>query len=153
MLNSLPALLLLLFLSQTAFALELGETLQLDTPTSVSAITDRGDSYVGQRLQVRGMIVEVCEMRGCWVYVAGDKPFEKIRVKVKDGEIVFPLEARGQTAIVEGVLERFDLSREEVVERRRHHAEERGEVFDPASVTGGETFYQLRGLAARIDGI
>lgn len=144
---------LLFVLSVPSFAKSFGDGLQLEKSTPVSELIDNGDAYVGQRVQVRGMIVEVCESRGCWVYVAGDRPFEKIRVKVKDGEIVFPLEARGQDAVVEGILEKFDLSREEVIARKRHHAEEQGEEFDPSTVTGGETFYQLRGLGARIDGV
>ena len=130
-----------------------GDGLKVDKATQVSELLENGDAYLGQRVQVRGMIVEVCRARGCWVYVAGDKPFEKIRVKVKDGEIVFPLEARGQQAVVEGVLEKFDLSREEAIARKRHQAEEQGQEFDPASVTSGETFYQLRGLGGEIKGV
>ncbi len=145
---------LLIALSATSVpAKTLGDGIRLDKATPVGELLENGDAYVGQRIQVRGMIVDVCETRGCWVYLAGDKPFEKIRVKVKDGDIVFPLEARGTDAVIEGILEKFDLSREDVIERKRHHAEERGEEFDPASVTGGETFYQLRGLAAQLEGI
>lgn len=117
---------LLLAFTLPAIAATLGDGLQVKQPTPVSELLDNGDAYIGQRIQVHGMIVDVCESRGCWVYVAGDRPFEKIRVKVKDGEIVFPLEARGQQAKVEGTLEKFDLSREEVIARKQHHAEERG---------------------------
>ena len=144
------SLVLLLTISMTALALDLGSDLSLDHSFSVAEILNGGDTLVGKRLQVKGIIVDVCETRGCWIFLAGDRPFEKLRVKVKDGEIVFPLEARGRQATVEGILEKFDLSREEVIARKRHHAEERGESFDPASVTAGETFYQLRGLGARI---
>jgi len=145
---------LLLYLATSpVLAKTFGDGITLNKTTLVSELLENGDAYVGKRVQVRGMIADVCESRGCWVYVAGDKPFEKIRVKVKDGEIVFPLEARGVEAVVEGTLEKFDLSREEVIERKRHHAEERGEDFDPASVTSGETFYQIRGLGAEIEGV
>lgn len=136
-----------------ALAKNFGDGITLNKATPVSELLEHGDTYIGQRVQVRGMIVDVCAARGCWVYLAGDKPFEKIRVKVKDGEIVFPLEARGAEAVVEGTLEKFVLSRDEVIARRRHHAAERGEEFDPATVSGGETFYQIRGLGAQIDGI
>jgi hypothetical protein len=137
----------------SALAKTFGDGISQEKATPVSELLENGDAYLGQRVQVRGMIVDVCESRGCWVYVAGDKAFEKIRVKVKDGEIVFPLEARGLEAVVEGVLEKFDLSRKEVIERKRHHAEERGEEFDPTTVTSGETFYQIRGLGAQIEGL
>ena len=147
--------LILLFCSPVSGALAktLGDGIQLTKATPVSELLENGDNYVGQRVQVRGLIVDVCESRGCWIYVAGDKPFEKIRVKVKDGEIVFPLEARGVDAMVEGTLEKFDLSRAEVIQRRQHHAEEKGESFDPSTVTSGETFFQIRGLGAQIDGL
>jgi hypothetical protein len=146
-------ILMLTLSAVSAMAKTFGDGVNLEKATSVSELLENGDAYVGQRVQVRGMIVDVCASRGCWVYVAGEKPFEKIRVKVKDGEIVFPLEARGIEAVVEGTLEKFDLSREEVIRRKRHHAEEQGEEFDPATVTGGETFFQIRGLGARIEGI
>ena len=68
-----------------------------------------------------------------------------------DGVIVFPMEARGKRGTVEGIVEKFVLTREQVIRQRQHHAEEQGESFDPASVTSGETIYQLRGLGAEID--
>ncbi|PLX99082.1 MAG: hypothetical protein C0623_10300 [Desulfuromonas sp.] len=96
------------------------------------------------------MIVDVCASRGCWMYIAGDKPFQKLRFKVTDGDMVFPMTARGKMATVEGILQKFVLSKEDVIARKKHHAEETGEAFDPATVTSGETFYQLRGLGAEI---
>ncbi len=151
-------LLLLIFLScfplpDSAMAKTLGAGLSLNQPTSLSEILGNPEPYIGKKIQLQGVIVDVCEKRGCWLYISGDRPFEKIRFKVLDGEIVIPLEARGKPGTVEGVLEKFVLSRDEVIARRRHHAEERGETFDPASVTSGETIYQLRGLGAEIDGI
>ncbi len=156
MLKSVIQLLVILLVclaASTALAKDFGDGISLKKTTLVSELIDNGDAYVGQRVRVRGMIADVCESRGCWIYVAGDRPFEKIRVKVKDGEIVFPLEARGNEAVIEGTLEKFDLSREEVIERNRHLAEERGEEFDPTTVSGGEIFYQIRGLGAQIEGL
>ncbi|MEJ2197522.1 MAG: DUF4920 domain-containing protein [Desulfuromonadales bacterium] len=95
-------------------------------------------------------MVDVCSRRGCWIYLAGDREYEKIRIKVTDGEIVFPMEARGKQAVVEGIVESMELSKEDVIARRKHHAEETGETFDPASVTSGETVLRIRGLGAEI---
>ncbi len=139
--------------SQQVLAKTFGRGLSLEKPMAVSTLLDSGDAYVGKLVQVSGMIVDVCQARGCWMYIAGDKPFEKIRIKVNDGEIVFPLEARGQNATVEGVVEKFELSREDVIERQRHHAQEQGKTFDPATVTSGETFFQIRGTGADIEGL
>jgi len=133
------------------FAETYGAGLTLKDTTLVSSILENPDDYVGKTLQVKGLIVEVCARRGCWMSIAGDKPFQKLRFKVTDGDMVFPMTARGKTATVEGVLQKFVLTREQVLARKKHHAEETGEPFDPASVTSGETFYQLRGLGAKIE--
>ena len=90
-------------------------------------------------------------MRGCWVELGSDKEFEKIRVKVEDGVIVFPMSARGHRAVVEGVVEEISLTLEEAIEEAKHHAEEHGLEFDPESVTGPTISYQLRGIGAVIE--
>ena len=145
------ALLTLLMLAAPTLAKTFGAGLSLNQATSLTDILNKPDTFVGKKVQIEGMIVDVCESRGCWLYITGDKPFEKIRVKVVDGKIVFPLEARGKQGTVEGVVEKFVLTREQVAKRKQHHAEERGQEFDPATVTSGETIYQLRGLGAEIE--
>jgi hypothetical protein len=127
-----------------------GENLILDETTSISEILNNGDAYIGKRVKVEGLIVDVCAKRGCWMYIAGQNSFEKLRFKVIDGEIVIPMEARGKRAVAEGEVQKFDLSREQVIEMRKHHAEGTGQPFNPASVTSGETFFQLRGLSVEI---
>ena len=57
---------------------------------------------VGKKVLVEGTVVGVCAKRGCWINLSGDKEFEQIRIKVNDGEIVFPMEVKGKTATVEG---------------------------------------------------
>lgn len=137
----------------TAFAKDFGLGVSLSEETAISSILDRPEDYVGKKVKVSGLVIDVCSMRGCWVFLAGDRDFEKIRIKVTDGEIVFPMEARGKQAVVEGVVESMVLTREEVIKRRAHHAEEQGVPFDPASVTSGETILRIRGLGAVIPGV
>jgi len=136
-----------------ALARTFGQGVTLQQVTPVSAILDAPQDYVGKTVKVAGLIVDVCSSRGCWLAVAGDRPFEQLRVKVTDGEIVFPLEARGREGEMEGVVEVFELTREQVIKQRQHHAEERGETFNPQSVTAGETVVRLRGLGAEIPGL
>ena len=135
------------------FAKTFGKGITVKETTQISSILDQPKEYVGKQVKVSGLIVDVCAARGCWMYIAGDRSFDKLRVKVVDGEIVFPMEARGRQAEVEGVVEIFELSKEEVIEKRMHHASEQGEIFDPASVTNGETIVRLRGLGAEIPGL
>lgn len=150
----IPFLLVIcLLLPTTLLAKTFGQGITVKQTTSVSDILQKPKDFVGKKVKVSGLIVDVCAARGCWMYIAGDKPFEKIRVKVVDGEIVFPMEARGRQAEVEGIVEIFELSKEEVIEKRMHHALEQGEVFDPSTITSGEIIVRLRGLGAEIPGL
>jgi hypothetical protein len=127
-----------------------GEQITMTDTTLISSILTDPDAYVGERVLVHGTVVEVCEKRGCWLELASDREYETLRVKVEDGVIVFPLSARGRHAVVEGVIERIDLTREQAIEQARHHAEEQGIPFDSTTVTGPTVTYQIRGIGAVI---
>ena len=142
-----------LFIPSVVLAKTFGQGVTLNETTAISAIIDNPASYVGQTVKVTGLVIDVCSTRGCWIYLAGDREFEKIRIKVTDGEIVFPMEARGKMAVVEGVVESMELTREEVIKGRKHHAEETGTAFDPATVTSGESVLRIRGLGSDISGL
>ena len=142
-----------LFIPSVALAKTFGQGVTLSEETAISAIIDNPASFVGQKVKVSGLVIDVCSTRGCWIYLAGDREFEKIRIKVTDGEIVFPMEARGKMAVVEGVVESMELTREEVIKRGKHHAEETGSSFDPATVTSGESVLRIRGLGSDITGL
>jgi hypothetical protein len=145
-------LLLSLFFAFNAQAKELllGESLTLNETTKVSEINKLPEKYLGKRVQIEGMIIDVCAARGCWLDLASDVPFEKIQVKVVDGAIVFPYETKGQMARVEGIVEEMKLSHEQALAMAKHHAEEQGKDFDPSSITGPVTYYRIRGLGAVI---
>jgi hypothetical protein len=81
-----------------------GSELTLSEKTPISAILADAESFVGKKVLVEGTVVDVCEKRGCWINLSGDKDYETIRVKVNDGEIVFPMEAKGKNALVEGEI-------------------------------------------------
>jgi hypothetical protein len=127
-----------------------GDPITLTEVTTVSAILDAPEEFLGERVLVEGTVVEVCEMRGCWMDIASDREYEKIQIKVDDGVIVFPLTARGKKALVEGTVELFEMTYEEALEDARHKAEEHGTEFDPSTVTGPVTLYRIRGLGAVI---
>lgn len=116
-------------------------------PVSIAALLADPESYVGKTIQVEGQISDVCPMRGCWIQIA-DPTGPSIRFKVKDGEIVFPGESKGRQVLAEGVLSKQQLDREQAAAYARHLAEEKGQEFDPASVTGPLTLYQIHGAGA-----
>jgi hypothetical protein len=128
-----------------------GEGVTLEKTTEVSDLVDNPDKYVGKKVQISGTVVSVCEHRGCWIDIAGKRPYEKMRIKVEDGVIVFPMTAKGKSAHAEGVFEALQLSKEQAIAMRKHQAEERGEEFDPSSITGPVTIYQIKGTGAVIE--
>ncbi len=127
-----------------------GKKLSLKETTKVSKILEKPESFVGKKVLINGTIVDVCSKRGCWIEVASDKPYEKIKVKVNDGEIVFPITAKGKTVTVEGEVYVFNLTKDQVIEKMKHEAEEHGTEFDPETVTGPMTIYQIKGHGAVI---
>lgn len=150
-------LLLITFISaNTVFALmgdkdKYGKEITLKDKTSISDILGNPEDYLDKTVLVEGKVLDVCSMAGCWIEVASNVEGEKIKVKVKDGEIVFPEEAKGKNALVEGKVYKIELTVEEAVEYYQHQAEELGEEFDPSTITEAVTIYQIKGLGAEID--
>lgn len=127
-----------------------GEEITLSEKTKISKIVENPENYVGKKVLVEGTVVNVCKKRGCWIELASDKEFETIRVKVQDGVIVFPMEAKGKTAVVEGEVYSFDYETEvECSGENCEHSEENHEEceHDKKEV---QTIYQIRGIGAEI---
>jgi len=117
----------------------------------ISQLLAKPEAYLGKTVRVEGLVTDVCLKRGCWMNVAGDKEFESIRIKVDDGVIVFPPEAKGKRAVAEGVFAKIELTREEALAQAQHHAEEQGQKFDPATAKDLPTVvYQIQGTGAVI---
>ncbi len=128
----------------------LGQSLTLDETTPIPAVADNPEAYVGKTLQVKGKVNEVCERAGCWMNLVDPSSGKAIRIKVRDGVIVFPKKAIGKTALAEGKLQKIELTKEQAVAWSRHEAEENGKPFNPSDVTGPMTIYQLAGTGAVI---
>jgi len=128
-----------------------GTGVTLKETTKISKILSAPEKYVGKKVLVEGRVVDVCKKRGCWMEIASDKEFETIKVKVTDGEIIFPIEGKGRLSFVEGTVEKLELSKEQLIKSMKHYAEEEGREFDPTTVTEGKAIYRIRGLGAKID--
>ena len=150
--KTLAALALALLAAAPALAeAKYGKPLTNATPVKVSELMAKPDAYVGKVVKIEGLVTEVCPKRGCWINVAGDKEFQTIRVKVEDGVIVFPLTDKGKKVVAEGTFTKMELTKEQAIEKAKHHAEETKTKFDPASVTGPQTVYQIQGIGAVVD--
>jgi len=129
---------------------KLGKPITLTEITKISTILDDPQELLGDTVLVKGTIIDVCKKRGCWMEIASDEEFQNIRIKVKDGEIVFPLSAKGSNATVQGVVEQLIFTKEEVIEIEQHQADEHGTEFDPSTIIEGKTIYRIRGIGAQI---
>ena len=129
-----------------------GAGVTLAEPTPIAALLDHAEDYVGTTVRVEGAVTEVCAKAGCWLELRAAEGERTLRVKVKDGEIVFPASARGQRASAEGTFEARELDRAAYLRWARHLAEERGQPFDEASIAGDGPFrlYQVAGRGAEI---
>ena len=74
-------------------------------------------------------------MRGCWINIEVQKnPQNYIRVKVTDGEIVFPLSSKGKNAKVQGIFQKLEFSYEQAKNWKIHLEEEKGNSIDPDTI-------------------
>lgn len=141
----------LLSIGVTASAATYGKAPGAGDAVKVSELLASPDKYVGKTVKVEGIVTDVCEKRGCWMVIAGDKEFQSIRFKVEDGVIVIPMEAKGRKAVAEGSFTKIELTHEQAIAHAKHMAEEQKKPFDPKSVTGPTVTFQLNGTGAVID--
>ena len=127
----------------------LGAPLAVAETTPVASILDHPEQFVGKTVRIEGVVKDVCSKMGCWMTVAAVDGERELRVKVKDGEIVFPVAARGHKAIAEGTVESAELTREAYVKAQEHLAEEQGRTFDASKIGEGPfKTVQIKGLGA-----
>ena len=143
-------LIVLILTTSLALAAEvkLGKPLTLTESVSVDKLLAKPDDFVGKTVQVKGKVTEVCQMMGCWMLLGDPETGKTVKIKVDDGVIVFPKDAAGKMVIAEGKLVKLELTKEQVIARAKHEAEEQKRKFDPSKIKSGETIYQIEGAGA-----
>lgn len=145
----LPLALLITTAALFAAEVKLGKPLTVKEPVPLATLVAHADDYVGKTVQVKGKITAVCQMMGCWIELTSDTG-QRIRIKVEDGDIVFPKDSAGKLAIAEGKFTRTELTREQAVAQAKEEAADNGRKFDPSKIKGGITYYQIEGAGAVI---
>ncbi|MCC5854522.1 MAG: DUF4920 domain-containing protein [Idiomarina sp.] len=91
------------------FPMQFGEQVQNPSVTQVAEILQAPERYLDLTLSVSGVVTNSCEKEGCWMTLeTGNQGV--FRIKVDDGVMVFPISARGRTAIATGTLSAVPLS-------------------------------------------
>jgi hypothetical protein len=141
-----------LFLAVTAISFagetKLGKPLTQQQQVAIADLAAKPADFAGKTVQVKGKVSEVCEKMGCWMMLVDPATKASIKIKVKDGEMVFPTTAIGKLAVAEGKLAKIEMTKDEAIAQAKHLAEEKGRKFDPASVKGPVTVYQIQGTGA-----
>ena len=132
----------------TAADVKLGKPLTLKEPVQLATLLAHADDYTGKTVQVKGKITEVCQMMGCWMQITDLESGKSVKIQVKDGEIVFPKDAAGKIVVAEGKLVKEELTKEQVIARAKHEAEEQKRKFDASKIKSGATVYQIEGTGA-----
>jgi hypothetical protein len=133
----------------SAADMKVGKPLTLKTPVTVGALLAQADKNVDKTVQVQGKITEVCQAMGCWVDLA-DENGKRIHLQFEHGAVEFPKDSAGKMAIAEGKLTKTELNHEQALARAEEEAKDTGRKFNPESVKGGMTLYEIQGTGAVI---
>jgi len=125
-----------------------GAGVTLTDTVAVDAILADPASYKGKTVRVEGMVTDVCPKRGCWFELAGSAPGQKLKFKVTDGDMVFPMDAKGKIAVAQGEVAVHELTLEETKQNAEYEAKEYGKAYDPASITKPKTVVRIDGTGA-----
>jgi hypothetical protein len=128
---------------------KVGKPFTLKSAVTVDALLAQPEKFVGKTVQVKGKITEVCQAMGCWMELAGENG-KGIHMQFEHGVVEIPKDSAGKMAVAEGKLSKTELTRDEAVARAEEEAKDKGRKFDPESVKGGMTIYEIEGTGALI---
>ncbi len=111
-----------------------GVQVDLEAVISIDQLLTHPDLYNDKEVLIEGKISAVCPMRGCWIDIKSAETNSELRLKVTDGEIVFPLSGEGRKIKAEGIFQKLELTHDQAVNRKIHFADEKGITLDPDSV-------------------
>jgi hypothetical protein len=122
-----------------------GAELTLKENTKLVDIMKDPKAYEGKKVRVSGIIGDVCQKKGCFMYLnEGDT---KAQVKFIDYSFFVPLDAAGRTVTVEAVPQVTVHSEA----RRRHYAEDQGlPKSEIEKIKGDQTVVVLMAEAVEI---
>ena len=111
-----------------------GKKIDLEQFSDFSGFMSEPNEYLNENILIKGEIIDVCPMRGCWIKVKDNSSSNSIRVKVTDGLIVFPISSKGHQVDVEGEFIALNFTENQARSWKVHLAEEKGITLNPEDV-------------------
>ncbi len=126
--RSLKAILLIFLFSCSTPQnnLQLGENFESENILGISSLINNPDNYIDSNVTIKGKIIDVCPMKGCWIELKDFDSDLLIRVKVKDDVIIFPQDSKGYDVIVKGQFTKIEFTEAKAKQWKKHLAEEKG---------------------------
>ncbi|WP_445768596.1 DUF4920 domain-containing protein [Rheinheimera sp.] len=90
-----------------------GAAVDKTTALPVEQLLTEPQNYLDKVVTVSGKIDSVCSKQGCWMKFSADSDKGPFRIKVRDGDMVFPLSAKGKTAYASGTVRLWPQGEEE----------------------------------------
>ncbi len=103
-----------------------GAEITLSKKLKINTLIFNEEKYLNEDVFVSGEIIEICPMRGCWIKINDKSSDYNLRIKVTDGDIVFPLSSKGKQADIQGVFTKLEFSENQARKWKMHLAEEKG---------------------------
>jgi hypothetical protein len=125
-----------------------GAGVTLADTTPIDKILAEPTAFKGKTVRVEGMVVDVCPKRGCWFEMAGSQPGQKLKFKVTDGEMVFPLDSKGMVAVAQGQVAVTEMSIDESKKYAQYQAKEYGKPDNSDSITKPTQVVRIDGTGA-----
>lgn len=132
-------------------AVKVGAPLTLTESMPVDKLLAKPADYVGKTVQVKGKVTEVCRIMGCWLEIADPDTGKSVKLQTEHSAgIVFPKDSVGKIVVAEGTLTKTEMTKEEVIAKAKHEAEEQKRKFDASKIKSGMTYYEIKGTGAVI---
>jgi hypothetical protein len=147
----LSAIFFLALTNQAIAKKTFGKNVDKTKVMKISTLLADAKKYEGKEVTVSGMITNVCSMRGCWLELASDKKFQTLRLKVKDGVMVFPVNSKGKLGYASGTLSSKTMSKEKLIALAEYQAKTYKKKVDISKITGPKTFYQFNPTGVEIE--
>ncbi|GAB2912480.1 DUF4920 domain-containing protein [Rheinheimera gaetbuli] len=81
-----------------------GDSVDKTAVLPVAQLLTEPQSYLDKVVTISGTVDSVCSKQGCWMKFTAESAAGPFRIKVRDGDMVFPLSAKGKTAYATGTV-------------------------------------------------